>query len=119
MTSARRSPALLAAGRAVGWVGCLYGIAMTVLQAAIYLEHELSEPAGGGEPLPIVRFAVVALALYGIAFFAVTTERKLLLALTVLVMIPLNVISLASVGFALIPATALLVVSSVLLWIAA
>jgi hypothetical protein len=102
-----------------GWVGCLYGVAITVLQTAVYLKHEPGEPAGGGEPLPIALFAAVALALYGTAFVAVTTERKVLLTFTVLVMLPLNFISLASVGFALVPATALLVVSSILPWIAA
>lgn len=91
---------------AAGWIGSAYGVLMTLYVASRlrYLDET-------------IRVAVVGVGLYALAFYLVTTRKPVGLVVVLLVIVPLNVLSLASVGLPLIPATALLVVSSVLYWV--
>lgn len=98
----------------LGLAGSIWGLVLTLVQA-VYILPEQSTGAYG--PWPTIRFGIVGLALYGASLVCVVAGYRGVLILILLVMIPLNVLALASVGVALVPGTALLIVAVVLFWV--
>jgi len=102
--------------KVTGIVGSIWGLALTLFQTVTILPEQ---SRGLDGPWPVIRFAIVGLVLYGASLFCVVRGYRRILVFILIVLIPLNVIALASVGFLLVPGTALLIVATALLWRAA
>lgn len=89
-----------------GWIGSIYGVIMTlyISSGLRYLDET-------------IRVAGVGVGLYALAFYLVTIRKPVALTALLLVLVTLNVLSLASVSLLLIPATVILILSTMLFWI--
>lgn len=91
---------------ATGWVGSIYGIIATLYVSSMlrYIDET-------------IRVAGVGVGLYALAFYLVSIRKPVALTALLLVLVPLNVLTLASVSLLLIPATVILILSAALFWI--
>lgn len=122
VTAGGRIPAegLRRIARLTGWLGVLYGVL-----AALYLAFAPIAAQDGEHPvrvpLPLEQSLLILaihLPLYATAFLLVTTGRRFLLTLLVLfVVIPLNTLTMPSIGLVLVPATTLISLSTMFSWL--
>lgn len=100
--------------KVLGFAGSLWGILLTLVQVVYLLPQQGAGVYGSG---PTIRFAMIGLALYGASLLGVARGLRRFLVLVLILLVPLNVRALASVGLLLAPGTVLLVLAAALLWI--